>query len=85
MSINVEQLIQILQKCHPDAIVSILDGDMLESGDLEFVEFCPISNRVFLQTEKPELTDGEFLDIKVLEQEDHFAKTEYYDVEGEAY
>jgi hypothetical protein len=85
MSINVEQLIQILQKCHPDAIVSIMDGDLTVETELKFIEFCPVSNTVFLQVQKPELVDSDYLSIEILAQEEHFAKTKYYDVEGVAY
>ena len=85
MSITAKQVIKILKKFHPDAIVSILDGDRTEQMDLEFIEFCPASNRIFMQTEKPELADTDFLNIEIVEQEENFAVTKYYDVEGVAY
>ena len=85
MSITAKQMIKILKKCHPEAILSVMDGDQTEQTELEFVEFCPVSKLIFLLTEKPNLTDTDVMDIEVLAQEEHFAITKYYDADNVAY
>lgn len=85
MTMTAKQVIEILRKFHPGAIVSILDGDGMEQNNLEFIEFCPVSNTISLQIEKPELVDTDFLDIEIIQQGDRFAVTKYYDIEGVAH
>lgn len=76
MSITAKELIKLLQKCDSGAIVSVLDG---EQSTLEFVEFCPRLNTIFLQLAIPDLVDTDSTRIEILEQEEYFAKTKYCD------
>ena len=80
MSITAKELIKLLQKCDPSAIVFVPDSELL------FVEFCPVSNEIHLCEKKPSLNDiyDGFSSMKILEQEECFAKTVYYDMLGDA-
>ena len=84
--LTVKQLIKLLKKCPLDSFVQIsIDKDEMNLESLHFVENCPVSKIVCLQTFKPELVDTDYLSIKVVNQEESFAETRYYDVEGRAY
>lgn len=85
MAITAKQMIEILGKCHPDAIV-MREADQWGYVPVGFVEFLPLSNWVLLQTVEPDLIDTNSTCVEILDRDECFAETKYYHVKtGIAY
>jgi hypothetical protein len=88
--ITASQMIKLLEKCDPDAVVWVFVVNDV-SSELELVEYLPVSKCVYLHYEKPDLTDTDYIpytkirEIEVVSQEDCFAETKYHTTGGDVF
>lgn len=75
-TLTVKQLITALLECDLDDLVSFLDTEVGATFNIGFVNKCITEETVFL-LEKPVKLNSDTL--KILEQAEHFAKTEWVD------
>ena len=86
LGITAKQLIELLHKCPADSIIQLWteeDDFSVTLSPLKFVENCSTSSIVRLLNYKPKLAeDIKYGSIKIVQKEECFAETKYYDAKG---